>query len=118
MTEAVKDAVTKEEKKVEARVETWADFEIIVKEKDVVVIADMPGVTKDGLDITLHKNILEARGKRSDYDGRRKKDYICSFTLGQEVKRDGIKARIDNGVLTVTVPKAKDTGLVHIPVKS
>ena len=117
MTEAIKDVVKKDETKEQARAETWAAFDIIVKDKHVEVIADMPGVKKDGLDITLHKNLLEVRGKRSDYDGRRKKDYICSFTLGVEVKRDGLKARIDNGVLAVTVPKAKDSGVVHVPIK-
>ena len=119
MTEAVKDIEKKEEAVVEeSRTYVWARSDVMLKDKHVEVHADMPGVDKDGVDITLHRNILEIKGRRSDYDGLGRKDYRSSFTLGEEVKRDGLKAKIDNGVLTITVPKAKDSALVHIPVKS
>ncbi len=118
MTEAVKDIEKKEETAVENRTFVWARSDVILKDKHVEVLADMPGVESDSVDITLHKNILEIKGRRSDYDGLGRKDYRSSFTLGEEVKRDGIKATVKNGVLMVVIPKAKDKGLVHIPVKS
>ena len=119
MTEAVKDIEKKEEAVVDRnRSYVWARSDVIIKDRHVEVHADMPGVENDSVDITLHKNILEIKGRRPDYDGLGRKDYRSSFTLGEEVKRDGIKATVNNGVLKVVIPKAKDKGLVRIPVKS
>jgi HSP20 family protein len=118
MTEAVKDIETKELEKVETRTEVWAQFDVVVRDKYVEVLADVPGVMKDGIEITLHKNILDIKARRDDYDGLRKKDYKCSFTLGEEVSRTGITAKVENGVLKVTVPMAKDSGVKQIPIKS
>ena len=118
MTEAVKDIEKKEETAGQSRTSVWARSDVILKDRHVEVHADMPGVESDSVDITLHKNILEIKGRRSDYDGLGRKDYRSSFTLGEEVKRDGIKATVNNGVLKVVIPKAKDKGLVRIPVKS
>ena len=65
MTEAVKDIEKKEEAVAEeSRTYVWARSDVIIKDKQVEVHADMPGVDSAGVGITLHKNILEIKGKR------------------------------------------------------
>jgi len=121
MTEAVKDIVKKEDTEVvasEVRAEAMARFDVIVKDKHIEVLADMPGVTKDTVDITIHQNVLEITGKRTDYDGMTRLDHKCSFTLGEQVSRDGITATVNNGVLKLAIPKAKDHGVKKIKVKT
>jgi HSP20 family molecular chaperone IbpA len=119
MTKAVKDIEKKDTalEKTEARAETRARFDVIVREKHVEILADMPGVDKEGVDITVHRNSLDITGRRPDYDGARRKDYKCSFTLGDQVGTDGITASVKNGVLKVLVPKAKDAGVKKIQIK-
>ena len=84
----------------------------------VVVMADMPGVPASGVDVSLEKNVLTIRGKvqgatieglsqayREYVDG----DFFRTFSISNEVDRDGIEARMNNGVLTLTLPKTGPT---------
>jgi len=84
----------------------------------VVLTADMPGVSADRVDITLERNVLTISGEVGadapenlplvyrEYDVGR---FVRSFTLSSEVDRDGIEARMRNGVLTLTLPKVGPT---------
>ena len=93
---------------------------------EVVVLADMPGVTADQVDITLERNVLTIRGHaesvvpeghqlaHAEYEVG---DFTRSFTLSEQVDRDGIEAKMKDGVLTLTLPKAGPT-LKRIAVKS
>lgn len=80
-----------------------------------VLEADMPGVSKDGLEITLEGNELTLVGHRKDaqpkgnliYRESRPADYRRVFELAPEVDTKQISARIDSGVLTVMLPKAE-----------
>ena len=118
MTTAVKEATEAEvESKVEYRAEVLARHDVIIREKVVEVLADMPGVDKDSVEITLHRDVLEITGKRADYDGESRKDYKCSFTLGTQLDTKKIKATVKDGVLKVEIPKTADAGVKRIPIK-
>ena len=88
--------------------------DIYETEKSLVIVADMPGVNKDAVDITLEKNILTLTGSveftQPDnfslaYTEYETGDYERSFTLSSEIDRDNIEAAIKDGVLKITLPK-------------
>ena len=77
----------------------------------------MPGVEKKDLDISLENNVLRVDGRIefSKYDGMEPLyteynigHYTRSFTLSNKVDQEHIGAQLDDGVLTLTLPKAKE----------
>jgi HSP20 family protein len=88
----------------------------IYETKDAYVLeAEMPGVAKDGLEITLEGNALTLVGHRSDesptgqalYRESRPADYRRVFELDPVIDANKINARVDQGVLTLSLPKAE-----------
>jgi len=81
------------------------------------VIADVPGVDPGDVDITLDRNVLTIRGSRStesesEEGGFKRRErisgtFVRQFTLPDSADPDAIKARVNNGVLEVTIPKGK-----------
>ena len=89
--------------------------DIIDSEKQTVLIIDMPGVEDKNVDLNLEKNILTIHakpapeafeGKTLVYSEYGVGDYRRSFSLSDEVDRDGITASIKDGVLEVKLPKS------------
>ena len=83
---------------------------------ELVVVADMPGVLSDGVDVDLKGDELSIEGRvlRDDYDGLKPLyveygvgGYYRSFALGEMVDRAAIKAQLKNGVLVLKLPKAE-----------
>lgn len=88
--------------------------DIVETEKQLLVYMDMPGVTKDKLNIKLEKNILGIDGEidSSPYDNLKPiyteyniGHFSRSFELSNEIDQDGIKATMNDGVLVLTLPK-------------
>lgn len=81
------------------------------EEGKIVVKLEMPGVTKDNLDINVDNNQLEILGKRENpgVDGKyviRERsfgDYYQVYTIDETIDRDKIEAVLENGMLTVTL---------------
>jgi HSP20 family molecular chaperone IbpA len=93
----------------------------------IVVVADMPGVSEADVDITLERNILtisghhpstQREGYRMIYGEFEEGDYERSFALSEGVDRDSIEATVSNGVLRLTLPKAKEAATRKIPVRA
>jgi HSP20 family protein len=80
-----------------------------------VVEAEMPGVNKDGLEITVEGNELTIIGHRTPdqalgqplFRERRLTDYRRSFELDPAIDTAKVAAKIDQGILTVTLPKSE-----------
>ena len=81
----------------------------------LVLYADLPGVTSEGLDLQVQDNRLTLFGRiqdRDDGDGvivheeYKVGDFLRSFILSDEVDHDRIAARLNNGVLRVELPRA------------
>ena len=77
--------------------------------------AEMPGVSKDGIEITLengqlilvgHRRPVQVKGQRI-YRERREHDYRRVYELDPSIDTTRVSAKIDQGVLTVTLPKAE-----------
>ncbi len=105
----------KEEKTIPGRyfVPTSDIFET---DEMLTVIMEMPGVDKKDLSIELENDVLRVEGHIdfSKYQGMEPvyTEYIVGhyargFTLSGKIDRDRISAQLEDGVLTLTLPKAK-----------
>jgi HSP20 family protein len=88
----------------------------IFETKDGYVLqAEMAGVSKDGLDITVEGNELTIHGRRSDAKPEGETlwresiatDYRRVFELDPAIDTAKIDAKVDQGVLTVHLPKSE-----------
>lgn len=91
----------------------------------LVVVMEIPGVDRNDTNINVEKNILSVEGKigHSKYDGVKPVyteynigHYSRSFSLSNEIDQDGITAKIEDGVLTLKLPKTKDVSPKRIEV--
>ncbi len=87
--------------------------DICETERELIILADMPGVKPDGVDIELKEGVLSIEGKvplaseagdnlLSEY---RRGSYFRTFRVTDYVDSSKIAASISNGVLKVTLPK-------------
>ncbi|KTD08016.1 Hsp20/alpha crystallin family protein [Legionella jamestowniensis] len=95
---------------------TWAPAVDIKEEKDrFLVLADIPGVKKEDIHISLEKNILTIQGERHFEKMENKDNYsrvermqgqfYRRFSLPETADDSKIKAKCKNGVLEITIPK-------------
>ncbi|PYJ01859.1 MAG: heat-shock protein Hsp20 [Verrucomicrobia bacterium] len=76
---------------------------------------EMPGVTKDGLDISVENNELTVVGQRSlptvqgtlIHHESRPNNFRRTFELDPSIDADKISAKIEQGLVTLTLPKAE-----------
>jgi HSP20 family protein len=88
----------------------------VIEDNDGYILqVEMPGVNKAGLEIAMEDNELTIIGRRSmpTIDGTllhhesRREDYRRRFELDPSIDSNKISAKIDQGVLTLTLPKAE-----------
>lgn len=101
-----------------ARVAFVPRADIYETEGEIVVVADIPGVDENSVDITLEKNVLTIdgyvepqapEGYSLAYAEYRVGDYQRRFTISNEIDREGIEAAVKDGVLHLRLPKATPT---------
>jgi HSP20 family molecular chaperone IbpA len=94
---------------------------------EIRVLADMPGVPADGVDVHLEGDELTIEGRvpGSEYDGLKPLHveygvggYFRRFTLGETVDREGIRAQVKNGVLALRLPKVERAKARRIAVQA
>jgi HSP20 family protein len=100
----------------ERAVAAWAP-RVDVREEDArfTVQADLPGVESSDIHVTAEEGVLTIKGERKlekkDSKGgyerleRFEGSFLRRFTLPENVNSDEIKARHNNGVLEITIPK-------------
>ena len=93
----------------------------------IVVMAEMPGVPSDGVEITLERRVLTIRGRSvaNEHSGYQRVyseytdgDYERVFTLSENIDRDRIEATLKEGVLHLTLPKAEAARARKIELKA
>lgn len=118
-----KELIKKEKEKVEATEERTKnvayykpDVDIYETPNEIVLLTDVPGVDPKTVDIDLKEDVLsiEAKINTDVYEGLkplyteyRVGHYCRKFTLDTIIDQTGIKAKIVNGVLEITLPKAE-----------
>ncbi|MFZ5799180.1 MAG: Hsp20/alpha crystallin family protein [Desulfobulbaceae bacterium] len=93
---------------------------------DMVVKAELPGISKENLNVTITENTLTITGEKKQEEKVEKKNYhriersygsfTRSFRLPDNVNSDKAKASFKDGVLEVRVPKTKETKQKKITV--
>lgn len=80
------------------------------------IVAELPGMSRDDLNIKVHDNILTVSGekKKSDREGhllwseRYTGKFTRSFKLPETVDKAGVSADYKDGLLTVALPKKEE----------
>lgn len=89
-------------------------IDIYETEDGLVLYADLPGVTPEGLDLQVQNNRLTLFGRIQQKDmpdavmlhqEYQEGDFLRSFILSDEVDHDRIQAKLTNGVLRVDLPR-------------
>lgn len=105
-------------------------FDMYEEDNTVVVKAELPGMTKDNIDISLSDSTLTLKGEKKKEEEVNEKDfYRCEREYGSflrrielpaEVKVDAAKATFKNGVLEIRLPKteAAKKKEVRVPVQA
>lgn len=101
--------------------------DILESESQILLVADLPGVDQEGLEVSLEKNVLTIRGTvqpqgpegyQLAYAEYEVGNFERAFTVSNDIDRQGIEAVVKDGVLRLTLPKAKHAVLQKIPVKT
>jgi HSP20 family protein len=90
-------------------------IDVAETEKDMVITAELPGVSEREVEVTLAGDILTIKGEKkaeqeqkngdATYVERRFGSFSRSLRLPFEVKDEKVDAKYDKGVLTIRVPK-------------
>jgi len=101
--------------------------DIFETDKEITLLADMPGVQAGELDIDLHENVLTLEGEVQPPEGANEVDvireyrtgkYYRQFTLSQVIDQSKIDADLRDGVLRLRLPKVEAARPRKIAVKS
>jgi HSP20 family protein len=79
--------------------------DIFEDKEEILILADVPGVTTDGLAIHLDGDQLTIDAKRAETSGEDAYDYRRVFVVPRGIEADKIGASLTNGVLRLTLPK-------------
>ncbi len=94
-----------------------------------ILTAELPGVTKDDIELNFRDNILTLSGEKKIEKEDKKKNYhhiersygrfSRSFAINSSIVTDKIEAKFKDGILTVVLPKAEEEKpkLIDIKVK-
>ena len=101
------------------------DVDIYETEDALVLVADVPGVAHDGVELGLEEGVLEVTAHRRSADAEREPDheeyrptsFYRAFRLSEEIDAEKIAAALTDGVLTVTLPKSARAKPRKIAVK-
>ncbi len=111
-----KELASQEEKTTPGRF--YVPYADIYETDDALcVVMEMPSVEKKDITVALENNVLRIEGRLdfSKYDAMEPVyteynvgHYARSFTLTNKIDQDGISAQLEDGVLTLTLPKGKE----------
>lgn len=120
-----KELTSKEEKTVPARYYV-PNADIFETDEALTVLMEIPGVEKKDVSVNLENDVLRIEGKIdfSKYEGLEPVyaeynigHYARAFTLSNKIDPNGISADLADGVLTLTLRKAKEAMPRRIPIK-
>ena len=120
-----KELTSKEEKTVPTRYYV-PNADIFETDAALTVVMELPGVAKKDVSVNLENDVLRVEGKIdfAKYEGLEPLyaeynigHYARAFTLSSKMDPDGISADLADGVLTLTLKKAKEAMPRRIPIK-
>ena len=102
--------------------------ESYIKDGNVVIRADVPGLDPKEIDVSVVGNVLTIKGERKEKQEVKKEDYLRRelfygeferrTTLPEGAQTDKIKATFKNGVVEVTMPLATEATAKKVPIEA
>lgn len=102
--------------------------DVIDRENEVVIRAEVPGVAKDDLDISMTDDSLTLRGSVAHEERKEEEDYVVQETrrgafsrtvpLPAYVDQSEVKARYHDGIVELTLPKTEGSKRRKIEIES
>ncbi len=103
------------------------EVDIFETDEELTLLADMPGVTADDVAIDLNDGVLTLSGDVKPLEGPGETDVLVEFETGRyhrqfalsdAIDQDKIDAKLEDGVLRLTLPKARKAVSRQIAVKA
>lgn len=98
--------------------------DIFETEEGLVVVADLPGMDKNDVDVRVENDVLTIKGTAKSrlsseplHREYRLHNYFRQFQLGEKVDQDKIQGEIRHGVLVIRLPKKEAAKPKQIPIK-
>jgi HSP20 family molecular chaperone IbpA len=126
-----KEDIKKESQKQEKRTNSYKSVvphvDIFEDNNGITLIADLPGVSSEGLDLQIDNEILSIdgavelprpQGAEEGYAGRYATCYQRSFSLSKEVDGNQAEATLKDGVLALHIPKRQEYQPRKIEIRS
>ena len=102
-------------------------MDVIEDDTAYVVIADMPGISRDEVSVTIDKNVLTISAEPKDEVGQNESKvlrherysgkYARSIRLGEDIDEDKVSAEYQDGVLKLAIPKKAAVAPRQVEVK-
>ena len=98
--------------------------DIYETETSVVLLADMPGVGANDLDVVAERDTLTVRGRvpragsAPEYQEFELADYMRAFTVTEDLDLGNVTATLRDGVLRVEIPRSAKVQPKKIPVRA
>jgi len=94
---------------------TYPKVDISDEVDKITIEAEVPGLTKEQVSVEIDNGVLKIKGNKQDVVDTSSKKYVhkelkrssfCrSFVIGNNINKDKLDAKFDNGVLTIVLPK-------------
>lgn len=103
------------------------NVDIFESEREITLLADLPGVTSENLTIDLRDNILTLIGEIAPFEGADEQDvlieyeigkYYRQFNLSDVIDQSKIDAKLSDGVLRLSLPKVEKATPRKIEIKA
>jgi HSP20 family protein len=101
-------------------------IDVMEKDKEYIVKAELPGVKEEDVDISISGNMLTISGEKETESETKKKGYYYSessygsfsrsVTIPSNVNTDKIEACYDKGILEITLPKTAEAKTKKVKV--
>ena len=106
----------------------WAPpVDIIEKEKEITLTAELPGMKKDDIKVEVKEGVLTLSGERTMEKEVKEENYHRnertygrfqrSFTLPSNIKQEGMKASYEDGLLSISLPKEEEKKAKQISIE-
>lgn len=98
--------------------DNWLPVNVYLDGDNYVVVAEVPGFSKKDIRVEIENAVLTLNGERElkNDESATKQSFSRSITVGDDVNPDKIKAKLENGLLKVTLPRSEDKKAKEISV--
>jgi len=94
---------------------SWPSVEISETDKELRVVAEVPGLEQKDIEVLLDDGVLTLRGEKRAETEDKERQFSERFfgrferriPLGSEIQEDKVEAAFKDGILTVTLPKSE-----------